>query len=109
MPLNQIFYAVHRLFIKGENVARSVELFNDSWEAEKRFYAIIAADVANDEIVYNECFVRDNFGRIVNGLDKVFDRRDFSEPEPEPTPEPVAEPEPEPENEPEEPAEDPEE
>ena len=103
--INQIFYKVYRLFIKGGTVARSCELFNDSWEAEKRFYAIVAADIANDEIVYNECFVRDNFGRIVNGLDKVFDRRDFSEPEPEQTPELT----PEPENEPEEPTEEPEE
>ena len=103
--INQIFFKVYRLFIKGGTVARSCEIFNDSWEAEKRFYSIIASDIANPEIEYNECFVRDNFGRIVNGLDKVFDRRDFSEPEPEPTPEP----EPEPENEPEDPAEDPEE
>lgn len=98
MPLNQIFYAVHRLFIRGGTVARSVELYNDSWEAEKRYYSIIASDIANDEITYNECFVRDNFGHTVKGLDKVFDRRNF-EPEPEP----------EPEQTPEEPAEEPEE
>lgn len=98
MPLNQIFFAVHRLFIKGESVSRSVELFNDSWEAEKRYYAIIASDIANAEITYNECFVRDNFGHTVNGLDKVFDRRNF-EPEPEPEPEPTPE---EPATEPEE-------
>ena len=94
MPLNQIFYAVHRLFIKGGNVSRSVELYNDSWEAEKRFYAIIASDIGNNEIEYNECFVRDNFGHTVNGLDKVFDRRNF-EPEPEPEPEQTPEPTPE--------------
>lgn len=102
MPLNQIFFAVHRLFIKGGSVSRSVELFNDSWDAEKRFYAIIASDIANAEISYNECFVRDNFGRTVNGLDKVFDRRNF---EPEPTPTQT----PEPEQTPEEPATEPEE
>ena len=94
MPeINQIFFKVYRLFIKGGTFARSCEIFNDSWEAEKRFYSIIASDIANPEIVYNDCFVRDNFGHTINGLDKVFDRRDFTEPTPEETP--VEEPTPE--------------
>lgn len=81
MPLNQVFYKVYRLFIKGtQTPSRSVEFFNTYAEAEVRFYQIIAADIANPEITYHECFVRDNYGVTPNGLDKVFDRRDFSEP-----------------------------
>ena len=77
--------------MKGGSCSRSVELFDDYASAEKRFYAIIASDLADDDKVYIECFVRDNFGNPVPGLDKVFDRRDFNppEPEPEPTPAPV--------------------
>ena len=91
--MNQQFYQVFRVFIKGEDISRSAEFFNEYSDAEKRFYAIIASDIANQQIVYHGAYIIDAYGNMKEV--KVFDRRDFSEPEPEPetTPEPEEEPE----------------
>ena len=96
--MNQQFYQVFRVFFKGEQIARSTEFFNEYSDAEKRYYSIIASDIANPEIDYHGTYIIDAYGNMMEF--KVFDRRDFSEPEPEPEPEPSPEPEPEEQEEP---------
>ena len=88
--MNQQFYQVFRVFIKGEDISRSAEFFNEYSDAEKRFYAIIASDIANNQITYHGAYIIDAYGNMMEH--KVFDRRDFSEPEPQPEPEPEEEP-----------------
>lgn len=87
MPLDLIFYQVVRIFINGRtDPQRSVQFFNDYGEAEKRFYAIIAADISNPDITYHGTYIIDSAGRMMEK--KVFDRRDFSQEEsgePEPS------------------------
>lgn len=70
---NEIFYSVLRLFQKGGQMTHSVEHKTDYLEAQKRFYSIIAADLANTEITYHATYIINSTGRIVDA--KVFDRR----------------------------------
>lgn len=85
MPLNVIFYQVVRIFLKGgTEPMRSVQFYNDYGEAEKRFYAIIAADINDPLVTYHGTYIIDSTGITLER--KVFDRRSF-EPEPEPEPE----------------------
>ena len=85
MPLNPIFYQVVRIFIKGVlDPQRSVQFYNDYGDAEKRFYAIIAADINDPLVTYHGTYIIDSTGTTLER--KVFDRRSF-EPEPEPEPE----------------------
>ena len=93
--MNQQFYQVLRIFFKNEQAARSVEFFDEYNDAEIRYYAIIASDIANPQIEYHSAYIIDAYGCVKEH--KVFDRRDFSEPEPEPEPTPEPEEEPEPE------------
>ena len=80
MPLDLIFYQVVRIFINGgTDPQRSVQFYNDYGEAEKRFYAIIAADINNPDITYHGTYIIDSTGRMMEK--KVFDRRDFSQEE----------------------------
>ena len=92
--MNQQFYQVLRVFFKGDDISRSTEFFNEYFDAEKRYYAIIASDIANQQIDYHGTYIIDAYGNMMEF--KVFDRRDFSEPEPQPEPEPEPEPEVEP-------------
>lgn len=70
---NEIFYSVLRLFQKSGQITHSVEHKTDYLEAQKRFYNIIAADLANSEITYHAAYIINSMGRIVDA--KVFDRR----------------------------------
>ena len=80
MPLNLIFYQVVRVFINGQtDPQRSVQFYNDYSDAEKRFYAIIAADISNPEITYHGTYIIDSTGMVREK--KVFDRRDFTQEE----------------------------
>ena len=90
--MNQQFYQVLRVFFKGDDISRSTEFFNEYSDAEKRYYAIIASDIANPQIDYHGAYIIDAYGNMMEF--KVFDRRDFSEPEPEPEPQPEPEEEP---------------
>ena len=85
MPLNVIFYQVIRIFMKnGAEPQRSVQFYNDYGDAEKRYYAIIAADINDPQVEYQGTYIIDSTGNTLER--KVFDRRSF-EPEPEPEPE----------------------
>ena len=86
------FYPVIRIFEKNEEMSNSVQIFEDNPatpgkahdDAVKRWYAIIAADLADEAVTYNAAIMMDNSGML--GEHKAFERA--VEPEPEPTPEP---------------------
>ena len=104
--MNELFYRVIRTFFTktedgGEAQNHSVQYFNDFGDALKRYFNIVAADYASENVTYCQTFIIDKFGRIPDGRIETIDRRDFTPPEPEPEPEPTPEPEPAPEPEPE--------
>ena len=107
--LNELFYRVHRVFFMGtgelEVHQHSTEYYDDFQDALKRYFNIVAADFANEEVTYFQTFIMDKFGRIQEGRIETCDRRDFTPPEPEPEPQLEPEPEPDPEEGGEEPAE----
>ena len=65
-------YAVIRIFFKGENETHSVEFKNTLIEAQQRFFNVVAADLANNEITYQAAYIIDAKGLMVEG--RVFDR-----------------------------------
>lgn len=75
-----MFYLVIRVFIKNETESHSVEIKESFRDAQVRFYGIIAADLANDEVTYNAAYIIDSNGLL--RASQVFDRRPV-EPEPE--------------------------
>lgn len=76
-----MFYLIIRIFYKGEAETHSVEIKNDFRDAQVRFYGIIAADLANEEITYNAAYIIDSNGLL--RASQVFDRRPIIDPEPE--------------------------
>lgn len=84
------FYPVIRMFEKNAEVTHSVQIFNDNPatpgkafdDALKRWYAIVAADLADEAVTYNAAIMMDNSGML--GEHKAFERAV----EPEPTSEP---------------------
>lgn len=76
-------FAVIRIFYKGDKETHSVELKDTYLEAQQRYYNIIAADLANEDITYQAAYIINADGLMMDG--KVFDRR------PEPEPEPIEE------------------
>lgn len=92
MPLNQLFYMVVRVFMIGQTATpqRSVEFFNDFRQAQTRYFNIITADLGNDNVCWHGAFLMDNNGHNME-TPRIFDRRDFSEPEPETVTESVEE------------------
>lgn len=65
-------YAVIRIFFKGETETHSVEFKNTLIEAQQRFFNVVAADLANNEITYQAAYIIDAKGLMVEG--RVFDR-----------------------------------
>lgn len=72
-----MFYLVIRVFFKGETETHSVEIKNSYRDAQVRFYSIIAADLANEEVTYNAAYIIDSNGQFRAG--QVFDRRTEAE------------------------------
>jgi len=83
------FYPVIRIFEKNEEMSNSVQIFDDNPatpgkahdDAVKRWYAIIAADLADEAVTYNAAIMMDNSGML--GEHKAFERAVEPEPEPE--------------------------
>ena len=71
--MDGMFYQVVRVFIKGGKTTHSIEFKEDRDEALQRYFNIIAADLANDEITYNAAYIIDSNGLMIEG--RVFDRR----------------------------------
>lgn len=70
-------FAIIRIFYKGETETHSVEFKDTYFEAQQRYYGIIAADLANPEVTYQAAYIINANGLMLDG--KVFDRS----PEPE--------------------------
>lgn len=72
--MDTYFYIVTRIFYKGTNETHSVQIFTDSRQAKMRFYNIIAADLADDDITYQYATITDNTGNYILPP-VVYDRR----------------------------------
>jgi hypothetical protein len=66
------FYSVVRIFYKGSNETHSIEIKSTLLDARKRYFNIIATDLANEEITYQAAYIIDSNGLMVEG--RVFDR-----------------------------------
>ena len=76
-----VFYQVFRIFIKKDGThTHSIEYKDDYKAALQRYFNIIAADLANVDIVYNAAYLIDYRGSMHRH--EVFDNRP---PEPEST------------------------
>lgn len=75
-----VFYPVIRMFEKNNEMTHSVQIFDDipaapgkaHNDALKRWYAIIAADLADESVTYNAAIMTDNSGAL--GEHKAFDK-----------------------------------
>lgn len=74
-------FAVIRIYYKGDKETHSVEFKDSYFEAQQRFYNIIASDLANADVTYQAAYIIDARGLMLDG--KVFDRTPAPEPEPE--------------------------
>lgn len=74
-------FTVVRVFFKGEAETHSVEFKSTYFEAQQRYYGIIAADLANPDITYQAAYIINASGLMMDG--KVFDRTPAPEPEEE--------------------------
>lgn len=73
------FYSVVRIFFKGDAETHSVENKGTLLDAQKRYFNIIAADLANEDITYQAAYIIDSNGMMVEG--RVFDRTPVTESE----------------------------
>lgn len=69
-----MFYSVIRIFFKGDAETHSVQQFDALKDAQKRYFNIIASDLADDSITYQSCYIIDSNGLMMEG--RVFDRRE---------------------------------
>ena len=86
--MGQLFYLVVRVFLKNGKYNHSIQEIRDVRQAKQRYYNIIAADLADNDVLYQYCSITDCYGNNVDGLLPVVDdRRPAPEPEPQPEPE----------------------
>lgn len=69
-----MFYTVIRQFFKGDAETHSMEVKQTLAEAMRRYFSIIAADLADAAITYNAAYIIDSNGLMVEG--RTFDRRE---------------------------------
>ena len=69
-----MFYTIVRQFFKGSAETHSMEIKQTKEEAILRYFSILAADLGNNEITWNACYVIDSNGLMIEG--RVFDRRE---------------------------------
>lgn len=67
-----MFYSVIRIYYKGDAETHSVQMFNELRDAQKRYFNIIAADLADESITYQSAYIIDSNGLMLEG--RVFDR-----------------------------------
>lgn len=58
-------YQIIRIFFKGETKQHSVDYKDDLLQASQRFYNIIAADLANQEVTYQAAYLKDKYGHDI--------------------------------------------
>lgn len=68
-----MFYTIVRQFFKGSAETHSMEIKQTKEEAILRYFSILSADLGNNEITWNACYVIDSNGLMIEG--RVFDRR----------------------------------
>lgn len=74
--MENYFFIVTRIFYKGESETHSVQIIADKRQATQRFYNIIAADLADNDITYQFASIVDIWGNPVDNLHPVvYDRR----------------------------------
>lgn len=69
-----MFYSVIRIFYKGDAETHSVQQFDTLQDAQKRYFNIIASDLADESITYQSAYIIDSNGLMMEG--RVFDRRE---------------------------------
>jgi len=74
-------FAIIRIFYKGDKETHSVEFKDSYFEAQQRYYNIIATDLANPDVTYQAAYIINAAGLMLDG--KVFDRTPEPEPEEE--------------------------
>lgn len=74
-------FTVIRIFFKGDAETHSVQFFDTYLAAQQRYYNIIAADLAAEDITYQAAYIINAQGLMMDG--KVFDRTPVPEPEEE--------------------------
>ena len=75
--MGNMFYIVTRVFYKGLTESHSIEIKTDRLQAIQRYYNIIAADLADSNVVYQFCSLTDCYGNYINDLRPVvYDRRE---------------------------------
>ena len=74
-------FAIIRIFYKGDKETHSVEFKDSYFEAQQRYYGIIANDLGNADITYQAAYIINASGLMMDG--KVFDRTPEPEPEEE--------------------------
>lgn len=67
-----MFYSVIRIFFKGDAETHSVQQFDTLQDAQKRYFNIIATDLADDSITYQSAYIIDKNGLMLEG--RVFDK-----------------------------------
>lgn len=67
-----MFFAVIRIFFKGETRSNSIEYFDNIINAEARYHNIIATDLQNAEVTYQATYIIDNGGNMLEHA--IFDR-----------------------------------
>ena len=73
---NNHFFIVTRLFYKGTTENHSIQTFTDKRQATQRFYNIVAADLADNDITFQYASIVDCYGNMVDGIRPVvYDRR----------------------------------
>ncbi len=78
-----MFYQVIRIFLKDGSWSNSVQYFHAAdyetadecrLAATARYHNILAADLSNESITYNACYIISNAGTVL--AKDVFDRRE---------------------------------
>ena len=67
-----MFYTVVRQFIVGGKETHSMEMKDTLLDAQKRYFSIIATDLANADVTYQATYIIDSNGLMVEG--RVFNR-----------------------------------
>jgi len=76
--MENYFFIVTRIFYKGNVETHSVQIFADRRQATQRFYSIIAADLADNDITYQYATITDSNGsNILSPV--VYNRRTVEE------------------------------
>lgn len=70
-------FTVIRIFFKADAETHSIQFFDSYLAAQQRYYNIIAADLATEDITYQAAYIINSQGLMVDG--KVFDRTPIEE------------------------------